>query len=72
MKGGDKGMLVLSLNPMEAVRLTLPDGSSIRVILVRNFRDTVQARIGFEADRSIKIVREELDDKGNEDKQSSG
>lgn len=51
-------MLVLTRKKFDKVILTLPDGSVIEVSIVDIDRNKV--KVGFEADRSIVIVREEL------------
>lgn len=54
-------MLVLSRHPQEAVIIRVPPSTeerTIRVMLTEIRRD--KARLGFEADRDIEFVREEL------------
>lgn len=51
-------MLGLSRKAGEGVTLTLEDGRTIRVVVLAFDRNRVQ--IGFEADASIKITRDEL------------
>lgn len=51
-------MLVIGRRLQQRIIITTKSGETIEVTLIDTRRD--QARIGFVADRSIKIVREEL------------
>ncbi len=50
--------MVLSRLMGESVEITTPEGRTIRVTLVYSGRDN--ARIGFEADRDVTILRSEI------------
>lgn len=51
-------MLVLTRRPGEWVRITLPDGTQVKVVITAVDRNEV--RVGFEADRSVRVDREEV------------
>lgn len=51
-------MLVLARKPTEWIDLTLPDGQTISVQVVRC--STTGVRLGIEADRAINIARREV------------
>ena len=53
-------MLVLSRFREERLLMLGPDGQTIATITIVDVRPNGQVRVGFEADRSINIVREEL------------
>lgn len=53
-------MLVLKRMPGEWIRITTPEGRVIRVKMVERRGADGHHRIGFEADHSVKIMREEL------------
>lgn len=51
-------MLVLSRAANESLLLCLPDGSTIKVIVVRTGESRV--RLGIEADESVRVYRGEM------------
>ena len=51
-------MLCLSRERNEAVTITTPEGRTIRVIVVEPRGSKV--RLGFQADKEVKIMRDEL------------
>lgn len=51
-------MLCLSRKLKQAVTITIPDGRRIRIIVAEIDRGKIQ--LGFECDRDIKILRDEL------------
>ncbi len=53
-------MLILSRNERQRVTITTPEGRKIVVILVEG--RPRYARLGFEADQDVTIMREELED----------
>ena len=62
-------MLILECNLDESVVLRNPDGSVIAEVLVQSFMqypDHTKVRLGFIADRKIRIMRKELLGKGVE------
>lgn len=51
-------MLCLSRKLKQAVTITIPDGRRIRIIVAEIDRGKIQ--LGFECDRDIRILRDEL------------
>lgn len=54
-------MLITTLAIGDSIRLVLPDGQPVRLIYCgpnRNWRDSV--RLGVDADRGVKVYREEM------------
>lgn len=52
-------MLVLTRLDKEGVRILLPDGREVFIQLLKTSRGS--ARLGFQAPKEIKILREELE-----------
>lgn len=52
------GLLVLSRKRDESLIVTMPDGRTIEVLVVRI--DGRQVKIGIRADQDVRIVRKEL------------
>ena len=52
-------MLVLQRNIQESVVIVLPDGRHVKITLLK-IPTTYSARLGFEADPDVKILRTEL------------
>ncbi len=52
-------MLVLSRSKSERIILTLPDGSTVAIIVASINGNRV--KLGIEAPKEVKIIREELD-----------
>ena len=64
---GGQFMLIIERNLGESVVLLNPDGSVLGEIMIQSAlqqSDSIRVRLGFEVDRSIKILRKELIGKG--------